>query len=89
MRRVGLIVVPDVQMINFGALSVFELANAKSGETHYKLVVMSEHGGAVRNSFGMEISTKPLAGGVQTALRSAAEAVETGKPSPKPTFTGH
>jgi enoyl-CoA hydratase/carnithine racemase len=26
---------------------------------------------------------------VQTALRSAAEAVETGKPSPKPTFTGH
>jgi len=63
MRRVGLIVVPDVQMINFGALSVFELANAKSGETHYDLVVMSEHGGAVRNSFGMEISTKPLDGG--------------------------
>ena len=63
MRRVGLIVVPDVQMINFGALSVFELANAMSGETHYDLVVMSEHGGAVRNSFGMEISTQPLDGG--------------------------
>jgi len=45
MRRVGLIVVPDV-----GALSVFELANAKSAEPHYDLVVMSEHGGAVRNS---------------------------------------
>ena len=55
MRRVGLIVVPDV-----GALSVFELANAKSGEPHYDFVVMSEHGGAVRNSFGMEISTNPL-----------------------------
>ncbi len=26
---------------------------------------------------------------VQTALRNAAEAVETGKPSPKTTFTGH
>jgi transcriptional regulator GlxA family with amidase domain len=63
MRRVGLIVVPDVQMINFGALSVFELANAKSGESHYELVVMSEHGGTVRNSFGMEISTKPLDSG--------------------------
>jgi transcriptional regulator GlxA family with amidase domain len=60
MRRVGLIVVPDVQMINFGALSVFELANAKSGQAHYDLVVMSERGGAVRNSFGMEISTEPL-----------------------------
>lgn len=63
MRRVGLIVVPDVQMIIFGALSVFELANAKSGEPHYDLVVMSERGGAVRNSFGMEISTKPLDSG--------------------------
>jgi transcriptional regulator GlxA family with amidase domain len=63
MRRVGLIVVPDVQMINFGALSVFELANAKSGEPQYDLVVMSERGGAVRNSLGMEISTKPLDSG--------------------------
>jgi transcriptional regulator GlxA family with amidase domain len=63
MRRVGLIAVPDIQMINFGALSVFELANAKSGEAYYDLVVMSERGGAVRNSFGMEISTKPLDNG--------------------------
>src|SRR6202048_2579874 len=63
MRRVGLIVVPEIQMINFGALSVFELANAKSGQPHYDLVVMSERGGAVRNSFGMEISTEPLDSG--------------------------
>ena len=34
MRRVGLIVVPDIQMMNFGALSVFELPNARSGEAH-------------------------------------------------------
>ena len=61
MRRVGLIVVPDVQMINFGALSVFELANAKLGEAHYNLAVMSERGGAVRNSFGMEV-VDPTAG---------------------------
>jgi transcriptional regulator GlxA family with amidase domain len=81
MLRVGLIVVPDVQIIKVGALSVFELANAKSGETHYELVVMSEHGSAVRNSFGMEISTKPLDSGVQTALCSAAEAVETAEQS--------
>jgi hypothetical protein len=33
MRRAGLVGVPDVQMINFGALSVFELANAKSGDS--------------------------------------------------------
>jgi transcriptional regulator GlxA family with amidase domain len=50
-------------MINFGALSVFELANAKSGKPEYDLVVMSERGGSVRNSFGMEISTNPLYGG--------------------------
>jgi hypothetical protein len=68
-------------MINFGALSVFELANAKSSETYYDLVVMSENGGAVRNSFGMEISTKPLKNW-SSALRSkphppAARAMST------------
>src|ERR1700730_13776311 len=81
MRRVGLIVVPDVQMINFGALSVFELANAKSGETHYELVVMSEHGGAVRNSFGMEISTKPLdSGSFDTILMGSSLEPRTATP---------
>jgi transcriptional regulator GlxA family with amidase domain len=60
MRRVGLIVVPDLRMMNLEALSVFELANARSGETYYSLIVMSEHGGTVRSSVGMEILTKPL-----------------------------
>src|ERR1700692_4391463 len=64
MRRIGLIVVPDVQIINFAALSVFELANAKSGELQYDLVVMSECGGNVRRSFGMDISTEPLDSGL-------------------------
>src|ERR1700738_2336277 len=81
MRRVGLIVVPDVQMINFGALSVFELANAKSGEPLYELVVMSEHGGAVRNSFGMEISTKPLdSGSFDTILMGSSLEPRTATP---------
>src|ERR1700738_1383982 len=88
MRRVGLIVVPDVQMINFGALSVFELANAKSGEPLYELVVMSEPGGTVRNSFGMEISTKPLdSGSFDTILMGSAES-EAKRP-PIPTEGGH
>jgi transcriptional regulator GlxA family with amidase domain len=81
MRRVGLIVVPDVQMINFGALSVFDLASAKSGETHYDLLVMSERGGAVRNSFGMEISTRPLDNGsFDTILMGSSSEPRTATP---------
>ena len=81
MRRVGLIVVPDVQMLNFGALSVFELANAKSGKAHYDLVVMSERGGAVRNSFGMEIATRPLdSGSFDTILMGSSLEPRTATP---------
>jgi hypothetical protein len=50
MGRFGVIIVPNVQMINFGALSVFGLANAKSSEAHYDLVVMLERGGAGRGA---------------------------------------
>jgi transcriptional regulator GlxA family with amidase domain len=72
MRRIGLIVVPDVQIINFAALSVFELANAKSGELQYDLVVMSECGGNVRSSFGMDISTEPLDSGLFDTILMAS-----------------
>jgi transcriptional regulator GlxA family with amidase domain len=73
MRRVGLIVVPDLQMMNFGALSISELANARSSEAYYDLVVVSKHGGSVRSSFGMEILTKPLdRGSFDTILTGSA-----------------
>jgi transcriptional regulator GlxA family with amidase domain len=58
-QRVALVVVPGFQNMSFAALSVFELANKNSGQTLYEVHVLSEDGGPVRNSFGMEVSTEP------------------------------
>lgn len=61
MQRVGLVVSPGFQTMGFAALSVFELANRKLGKTAYGLHVLSETGGRVLSSFGMDVQTEPLA----------------------------
>ena len=58
--RVGLIVVPRFQVLSFAPLSVFETANLVLGEQRYEVRVLSESGGRVRNSFGMDVDTEPL-----------------------------
>jgi len=58
--RVGLIVPPGFQVMSYAALSVFEIANAVSGERLYGVHVLSEDGGRVLNSFGMETETRRL-----------------------------
>jgi transcriptional regulator GlxA family with amidase domain len=59
-QRIGLVVLPGFQVMCFAALSVFEVANSKLGKTAYNLLVLSETGGPVRSSFGMEVQTEPL-----------------------------
>ena len=58
-RRIGLLILPGFQVMCFSAFSVFEVANKKAGKTIYDLYVLSEKGGTVSSSFGMEISTEP------------------------------
>ena len=58
-RRIGLLLLPGFQVMCFSALSVFEVANNKAGKTIYDLHVLSEKGGTVASSFGMEVSTEP------------------------------
>src|SRR5260370_24378677 len=60
MLRVGLMVLPDFHVLNFAVLSVFEVANKRAGEKLYELHTLSEHGGLVRTSIGMEVSTESL-----------------------------
>src|SRR5258707_13745222 len=60
LRRIGLVLLPDFEVMGLAALSVFELANKKAGAAHYEIRVLSESGGKVRNSFGLEVSTEPL-----------------------------
>jgi transcriptional regulator GlxA family with amidase domain len=58
-RSIGLLVLPGFQVMCFSAFSVFEVANNKAGKTVYDLHVLSEKGGPIASSFGMEISTEP------------------------------
>lgn len=63
MIRIGLIVVPDFQVIGFTALSGFELVNKYRQNREYDVRVLSEHGGPVRSSFGGELLTEPFGSG--------------------------
>jgi transcriptional regulator GlxA family with amidase domain len=63
MKRIGLLVFPGFQILDMVAISVFELANATASEPVYTLEVVSEHGGSVRSSAGVQIETRAF--GVQ------------------------
>ncbi|MBP0495098.1 GlxA family transcriptional regulator [Pararoseomonas indoligenes] len=60
--RVGFVIFPGFQMMSLAAGSVFEFANICAGETVYELTTVSERGGPVRSSTGMEVSSRPMAG---------------------------
>jgi len=69
MQRIGLVVLPGFQVMCFAAFSAFEMANRKAGEALYELHVLSESGGRVRSSLGMDVSTEPVdCGGFDTIL---------------------
>ena len=59
-RRIGLLVLPGFQVMCFTAFSVFEVAKKKASNALYDLHVLSEKGGPVPTSFGMDVSTEPI-----------------------------
>ena len=63
MRKVGLLLCPGVQMLDFAAVSAFEVADKQSGEQLYQPHVLSEDGGLLRSSLGTEVMTETLEGG--------------------------
>jgi transcriptional regulator GlxA family with amidase domain len=67
--------------MSFAPLSVFEIANAQLAQPEYEVHVVSEHGGAVKNSFGMDVETKRFSDySFDTVLLGAAP--EITPPSP-------
>ncbi|CAE6759704.1 HTH-type transcriptional regulator CdhR [Paraburkholderia aspalathi] len=58
MKRVGVVVFPGFQILDMVAISVFELANLEGGQPEYEVEVISEQGGMVRSSAGVEVATK-------------------------------
>ena len=60
MRKVGLVLCPGFQVMCFMAFSAFEVANKRSGAILYDLRVLSESGGRLQSSFGMDVNTEPF-----------------------------
>ena len=60
MQRVGFIVLPGFQVMSVGALSVFEFANVEMSEPVYDVHLLSEIGGSVRSSIGINVATEPF-----------------------------
>ncbi len=81
MKRIGLLLLPDFEVMCLTCMSVFELANKKSGQEHYELRVLSENGGNVRTSFGMEVSTHPLEYDFDTLLIGVGTEAPTVSPT--------
>jgi transcriptional regulator GlxA family with amidase domain len=60
MRKIGLVLYPDFQVLGLSMCSTFELANSVVGKPAYEVTLLSEHGGLVQASAGFGIDTKPL-----------------------------
>jgi transcriptional regulator GlxA family with amidase domain len=60
MQRIGFVVVPGFQVMSFAAASVFEFANREIGEPVYDVRLLSETGGSVRSSIGVDVATEPF-----------------------------
>lgn len=57
---VALVVPPGFAVMSLAPLSVFEIANQTTGRGLYEIHVLSEQGGNVTNSLGMNISTRKI-----------------------------
>src|ERR1700744_576473 len=57
MKRIGLVIFPGFQVLDLVALTAFEVANSQAARAVYQLEVLSENGGLVRSSAGVEVSS--------------------------------
>jgi transcriptional regulator GlxA family with amidase domain len=58
MLRIGIVLYEGFQVINLAITTVFEFANITAGKPVYEVVLLSEHGGAVRTSAGFAVETQ-------------------------------
>jgi transcriptional regulator GlxA family with amidase domain len=60
MQRIGFILFPGFQVMNFAAVSVFEFANGEIAEPVYDLHLLSQTGGSIHTSAGISVMTEPF-----------------------------
>jgi transcriptional regulator GlxA family with amidase domain len=82
MQRIGLVLLPDFEVISFAALAVFEVANLSMGELRYDMAVLSEGACSITNSFGMSVATLPFGRDVfDTILVGAGTSIQPASPA--------
>jgi transcriptional regulator GlxA family with amidase domain len=59
-QRIGFIVFPGYQVMSFAIISVFEFANFAAGTPLYEIHLLSETGGPIRTSIGIDVGTEPF-----------------------------
>ncbi|MGM4891562.1 GlxA family transcriptional regulator [Tardiphaga sp. 709] len=55
--KIGLVLCPSFQPICFGAVAAFDVANKQAGKKLYDMRILSEEGGLVASSSGMQVMT--------------------------------
>jgi transcriptional regulator GlxA family with amidase domain len=61
MKQIGLLLPPGFQALDFMASTVFEVANTVLDEPGYDVTVLSEHGGMLASSSGIQVLTEAVA----------------------------
>lgn len=59
-KRIALVVFPGFQILDFSALTAFELANGIHGSDYYAIATVSHGGGTVRSSSGVPVQTEAI-----------------------------
>lgn len=60
--RIGFLAFPGFQVLDLVAVSVFELANMRGSRPEYELQLLSEAGGMISTSAGVQVNTQRYAG---------------------------
>ncbi len=77
MKRIGILLPPDFQVLHLMAGTVYELANSLAGEDCYAVSLLSEHGGVVASSSGTGVLTQACARVDYDTLLVAGQTVPT------------
>jgi transcriptional regulator GlxA family with amidase domain len=82
MRRIALVVFPGFHVLDLVAASIFELANMEARTPVYEILTISEHGGSITSSSGVQVNTLPFGTTVFDTL------LVTGAMTPGPVSAG-
>lgn len=82
MITIGFALPPRFQIMGLAPVSAFELANMAARERLYEIRLLSEEGGALPNSFGVPLETRPM------ARQRVDTLIVAGLLQPKPTTPG-